>query len=207
MWGFCVGTSRSCLVKKNSVSVFWGLFAIAVLDLFLGIVDITSVRGLTFNPDYLLLLEATGLVLSLPVLYTQFLTSFRNWGFIFIFGYSWYNFSKRLNFQLWLFSPFRCNWSCFIFTGVMYSIFNKLPFVLTVSITHKISDTNRSHSRLSKTALLSIIYPMILEKWSFKEKNTNPKRLLCLNLFHSAFRLWHLRRSCLLGSFMWVVCS
>ena len=52
----------------------------------------------------------------------------------------------------------------FIFVSVVYSTFNKLPLVLKVGITRKISDPNTSYSKLSKTAPFVIISSVAIKK-------------------------------------------
>ena len=85
-----------------------------VLDLFLALVDITSVRGFASKFDLILLFETLG-----------------------------------------FFS---------IFVSVVSSTFNKLPFVLGVGVTRKISKRNRSYYKLSKTPPIAIISPMVLNR-------------------------------------------
>ena len=65
----------------------------------------------------------------------------------------------------------------FIIFSVMYSTVNKLPFALTFGATRKISETNIAYCNIYKTVPLAIISPTVLENFSFKVKNTNPKRL------------------------------
>ena len=50
------------------------------------------------------------------------------------------------------------------FFGIVSSTFNKLPFVLTLGATRKISEPNISHPNLSKTVPLSIIFRIVLNK-------------------------------------------
>ena len=49
------------------------------------------------------------------------------------------------------------------FNVVVSSTFNKIPFVLTFDATRKISEPNRSHSKLSKTVHIDIISPTVLD--------------------------------------------
>ena len=63
MWGICFGTSISCPVNAFYFYFgfgFWDIFAIVVL--FLGINDLTLLRGFAFNFYFLILFKTTGLV-------------------------------------------------------------------------------------------------------------------------------------------------
>ena len=54
----------------------------------------------------------------------------------------------------------------------------------------------RSYSYLFKNVFLDITSPTVLEKWTFKEENTEPKCPWCLILFQSEFCLQSLLPYC-----------
>ena len=91
-----------------------------------------------------------------------FLSYLCNCGFIFLFGSSLYNSSKRFNFNPNFILLFEKTGLVFIFVGVVSLTLNNLPFVLKVGVRRKISEPNKSYSNLSKTALLTFILPTVL---------------------------------------------
>ena len=84
---------------------------------------------------------------------------------------------RGLNSNFYFVLFFKTTGLVLIFVGVVSSTFIKMLFMLKVGVTRKISEPNISYSNIYKTVPLAIISPTVLENFSFKVKNTNPKRL------------------------------
>ena len=122
------------------------------------------------------------------------------------FGFSWYNFSKRLFLTLVLFSfSKQLVWLTF-FSVLCYLILTsyRLCWQLVPHVKHQIqSDRTLRFPKLS----FFLLSRKQFSRSKASKKKEKPKRLWCLNVFQAALRIWYLRSSCLLGSLVCVVCS